>query len=94
MFNKIRDLADTKVSMVIVIDNDDMKDIVVDVIKSIGKNRCVYQMYKNKGDFSYLLEIRMPYNRYFAFMRGIQKQGYNLCAESEVDVINTMFKED
>lgn len=93
MLQKIKDRMDTKVSMVILISTIEDFDMLANVIVDIGRERLLYDVYKNQ-DFTYMLEIRMPYNRYLAMMRGIQKRGYNLKQRSDVDIFNDLIKEE
>lgn len=92
ILQKIRDFNDTKVYMVILVDDIEALSTLADVIVSIGRERCTYELYKDDIT-AYMVEIRMPYNRYLSMMRGLQKQGYNLKPESKADIFNRLFKE-
>lgn len=92
MLTKIRDFTDTDVSMVILVDNVEDLDMLADVIVDIGKERLKYEVYKN-SDSTYMLEIRMPYNRYIAMMKGLHKHGYNLKPKSKADIFNKLIKD-
>lgn len=92
MLDKIRDFGDTSVSFVILFDDADQLLIMEEVIKSIGKERCSYAVHKNEIT-AYMMELRLPYNRYLAMMNGLRKRGWNLKAESEEDVINRLIKD-
>ena len=92
ILQKIRDFNDTKVCMVILVDDIEALSTLAEVIVSIGRDRCVYELYKDDIT-AYMVEIRMPYNRYLAMMRGLQKRGWNLKMESNVDVFNRLYKE-
>lgn len=92
MLNKVRDFLGTEVSMIILMDDIEQLSILSEVIVSIGRERCTYELYKDEIT-AYMMELRMPYNRYLAMMRGLQKRGWNLKAETVVDVIQTMYKE-
>lgn len=92
MLSKIRDFMDTNVDMVILIDDIEMLTVITNVIVSIGRDRCVYELYKDNIT-AYMIEIRMPYNRYLKLMQGLKKKGYNLRPESKADIFNRMFKE-
>ena len=92
MLSKIRDFFDSKVYMAILV--DDVKDlcIVKGVISAIGKERVNYNIYKEISDIC-IVEISMPYNRYLALMRGLQRNGYNLRQETDVGYINRLIKQ-
>lgn len=92
VLEKIRDFNDTKVYMVILLDDIEQLNILADVIVSINRKRCVYEVYKD-SIAAYMMEIRMPYNRYLAMMKGLQKRGWNLKSESKVDIFNRLYKE-
>lgn len=92
MLKKIRDFNDTKVCMVILVDDIVALGILGGVITAIGRDRCVYELYKDDIT-AYMVEIRMPYNRYLAMMKGLQKRGWNLKMESKVDIFNRLYKE-
>lgn len=78
--------------MVILVDDIVGLGILTEVIVSIGRDRCVYELYKDDIT-AYMMEIRMPYNRYLAMMKGLQKRGWNLKMESKVDIFNRLYKE-
>lgn len=92
VLKKIRDFNDTKVCIVILIDDIVGLRILTEVITSIGRDRCIYELYK-VDITAYIMEIRMPYNRYLAMMKGLQKRGWNLKMESKVDILNRLYKE-
>lgn len=92
ILQKIRDFNDTKVYMVILVDNIEALSTLADVIVSIGHGRCTYELYKDDIT-AYMMEIRMPYNRYLAMMKGLRNAGYNLKPESKADIFNRLFKE-
>lgn len=89
---KIRDFNDNKVCLVILVDDIVGLGILAEVITAIGRDRCVYELYKDDIT-AYMMEIRMPYNRYLAMMKGLQKRGWNLKSESKVDIFNRLYKE-
>lgn len=91
LLNKIRDFMDTNVCMVILMDNLEQLSVLADVIVSIGRNRCNYEVYKNDIT-AYMMELWMPYNRYLAMMKGLRTQGWNLKPESKADIFNRMVK--
>lgn len=92
ILKKIRDFNDTKVCMVILVDDIEALSTLTEVIVSIGRERCNYELYKDDIT-AYMVEIRMPYNRYLAMMKGLQKRGWNLKMESKVDIFNRLYKE-
>lgn len=92
MLKKIRDFNDTKVCLVILVDDIVGLGILAEVITAIGRDRCVYELYKDDIT-AYMMEIRMPYNRYLAMMKGLQKRGWNLKSESKVDIFDRLYKE-
>ena len=56
LLNKIRDFMDTNVCMVILMDNLEQLSVLADVIVSIGRNRCNYEVYKNDIT-AYMMEL-------------------------------------
>lgn len=92
ILEKIRDFNDNKVCLVILVDDIVGLSILAEVITAIGRDRCVYELYKDDIT-AYMMEIRMPYNRYLAMMKGLQKRGWNLKPESKVDIFNRLYKE-
>lgn len=89
--NKIRDFRDTSVAMVILMDDIEQFGVLADVIVSIGRERCSYEVYKNEIT-TYMMELRLPYNRYLAMMKGLRAKGWTLKSETEVDIFNRMIK--
>lgn len=92
ILEKIRDFNDNKVCIVILVDDIVGLCILTEVITAIGRDRCVYELYKDDIT-AYMMEIRMPYNRYLAMMKGLQKRGWNLKSESKVDIFGRLYKE-
>lgn len=92
MLDKIRDFGDVSVSFVILFDDIDQLSIMADVIKSIGRERCSYEVHKDEIT-AYMMELRLPYNRYLAMMKGLRKRGWNLKPESKADVIKRMIRD-
>lgn len=92
ILEKIRDFNDNKVCLVILVDDIVGLGILAEVITAIGRDRCVYELYKDDIT-AYMMEIRMPYNRYLAMMKGLQKRGWNLKSESKVDIFDRLYKE-
>ena len=93
LLDKIRDFSDTKVAMVILMDDLGQFGILADVLVSIGTDRCSYEVYKNEIA-AYMIELRLPYNRYLAMMQGLRAVGWTLKPETEVDIFNRMTKLD
>lgn len=93
LLNKIRDFNDTKVAMVILMDNLDQLGVLADVLVSIGTDRCSYEVYKDEIT-AYMMELRLPYNRYLAMMQELRANGWALRPETKVDIFNRMIKLD
>ena len=91
LFDRMRDFNDTVVSMVILMDDIDQFGALADALVSIGSNRCSYEVYKNEIT-TYMMELRLPYNRYLAMMQGLRDAGWTLKPESKVDIFNRMIK--
>lgn len=92
ILKKIRDVYDTKVQLVILVDDIVAFGVLTEVIVSIGCERCTYELYKDDIT-AYMVEIQLPYNRYLAMMKGLQKRGWNLKMESKVGIFNRLYKE-
>lgn len=93
LIKKIRDFKDITVGIVILMDDLEQLGVLAEVIASIGRDRCSYELYKNEIA-TYMVELRLPYNRYLAMMKGLQNAGWNLKPESKVDIFNRMIKMD
>ena len=91
MLHKIKDFNDTRVYMVILIDDFEGLSILADALVSIGLKRVSYELYKDDIT-AYMMELRMPYNRYLAMMRYLQDHGYNLSQESNIGIFNRLIK--
>lgn len=92
ILDKIRDFGDMPVSFVILFDDVEQLLVMAEVIESIGRERCSYEVYKDEIT-AYMMELRLPYNRYLAMMNGLRKRGWTLKPESRADVINRMVKD-
>lgn len=92
MLNEVKDFFDTSVCMVILIDSVEGLSVLAETIVSIGKERCTYEVYKDDIT-DYMMELRMPYSRYFAMMKGLQQRGWNLAEETKVGIFNRLYKE-
>lgn len=93
MLTKIVDTLDSEVSMVILMDDIEQLSVMAQTIGYIGKRRIRYEVYKDEIT-AYMMEMRMPYNRYLAMMRRLRYHGYTLRAETAVDIFNRMVKID
>lgn len=93
LFNKIRDFNDATVAMVILMDNIVQLDVMAKVLVSIGLDRCSYEVYKNEIT-AYMMELRLPYNRYLAMMQRLHRNGWELKPETKVDIFNRLIKKD
>lgn len=91
--SKIRDFFDTSVAMVILMDNIEQYCIMKEVLGAVGLDRCCYKYYEY-DDSSWLLELRLPYNRYLAMMLELTKRAWTLKAKTNVGIFNTMVKID
>lgn len=91
MLHKIKDFNDTKVYMVILIDDFEGLSILADAMASIGPKRMSYELYKDDIT-AYMMELNMPYNRYIAMMRYLHGHGYNLTQESKVGIFSRLYK--
>lgn len=91
MLHKIKDFIDTKVYMVILIDDFEGLSSLTEAIVSIGLKRASYELYKDDIT-AYMMELRMPYNRYLAMMRYLQDHGYNLSQESNIGIFSRLIK--
>lgn len=93
LLNKIKDFNDTKVYMVILMDDLDQFGILVDALVSVGKDRCSYEVYKDEIT-TYMIELNLPYNRYLAMMQGLRDAGWTLKQETKVGIFTRMIKLD
>ena len=91
LLNKIRDFMDTDVCMVILMDTEEQLSVLCKAIISIGRDRCLYELYKDTIT-TYMIELRLPHNRYLAMMKELLAHGWTLKIESQVDIFNRMVK--
>lgn len=91
LLRKIRDFMDTSVDLVILMDSTVQVADMMHVISSIGSWRCNYQLHVERTA-NYIMELHLPYNRYLAMMKGLQKRGWNLKMETKVGVLNRMIR--
>lgn len=91
VLDKIRDCKDIPIYLVVLMDNEEQLSVMADAIVSCGRDRFVYELYKDDIT-AYMIEIRMPYNRYLAMMNYIQRHGWNLKPESDVNIFHRMIK--
>ena len=92
LLNKIRDKLDTEVSMVVVTNEKNEIDLCKKVISSVKINHELYKIIFT--DHEYMIEFRVPYNKYLKFMKELNKNGYTLQNMSKVDLINKIVKVD
>ena len=92
LLNKIRDKLDTEVSMVVVTSEKNEVDLLKKVISSVKINHESYAIIFTNHE--YMIEFRVPYNKYLKFMNKLHEKGYNLKAMSNVDLINKIVKVD
>ena len=92
MLTKIRDFFDLSVGLIILMDDIEQLSVLSDVILSIGRERCSYEVYKNEIT-TYMAELRLPYNRYLSMMQELRRRGWNLKPETKVDIFNRMVKD-
>ena len=92
MLEKIRDFMDTDVCMIILIDNVDDLKVMANAMCHAGLGRMSYEVYKDDIT-AYMVEFRMPHNRYLEVMRYLRVKKYNLRPESKADVINRLIKD-
>ena len=92
LLNKIRDKLDTEVSMVVVTSEKNEVDLLKKVISSVKINHESYAIIRTNHE--YIIEFRVPYNKYLKFMKELNKNGYTLRAISNVDLINEIVKVD
>ena len=92
LLNKIRDKLDTEVSMVVVTSEKNEVDLCKKVISSVKINHESYAIIFTNHE--YIIEFRIPYNKYLKFMNKLHEKGYNLKAMSNVDLINKIVKVD
>ena len=90
LLNKIRDKLDTQVSMVIVTSEKNEVDLCKKVIGSVKINRESYAIICMNHE--YMIEFRLPYNKFLKFMKELNKNGYTLRIMSNVDLINKIVK--
>ena len=92
LLNKIRDKLDTEVSMVVVTSKKNEVDLCKKVISSVKINHESYKIIFT--DHEYMIEFRIPYNKFLKFMKELIKNGYTLRIMSNVDLINKIVKAD
>ena len=92
LLNKIRDKLDTEVSMVVVTSEKNEVDLLKKVIGSVKINHELYAIIFT--NYEYMIEFRIPYNKFLKFMKELNKNGYTLRIMSNVDLINKIVKVD
>ena len=88
LLNEIKDKLDSTVSLVIVVDDVAKLRILRDVVSSVNIDRESYII--TVTDRDYIMELRIPYNKYLAFMDKLHKEGYNLRCMTRLDLVNTL----
>ena len=88
LLNEIKDKLDSTVSLVIIADNVAKVQILKEVMSSINVDRESYII--TVTDRDYIMELRIPYNKYLAFMDKLHKEGYNLRCMTRLDLVNTL----
>lgn len=92
LVEKIVDFMDVDVCMVILMDTLEEFSVMAETIVSIGRKRCHYEVYKNEMAL-YMMELRLPHNRYMAMMKELRSHGWNLKPETKVDIFNRMVRD-
>lgn len=88
LLNEIKDKLDSTVSLVIIADNVAKVQILKEVMSSINVDRESYII--TVTDRDYIMEFRIPYNKYLEFMDKLHKKGYNLRCMTRLDLVNTL----
>ena len=88
LLNEIKDKLDSIVSLVIIADNVAKVQILKEVMSSINVDRESYII--TVTDRDYIMEFRIPYNKYLEFMDKLHKKGYNLRCMTRLDLVNTL----
>lgn len=91
MLKKLRDRFDTKVSEIILVDDAKKLEVLKFVFKAIDEKRIKYCIYKDT-DLVWMVEYKMPYNRYLAMMQELHKQGLNLQTETAIGLFSKLIK--
>lgn len=93
MLEKIRDFMDEKFYFLILMNDLECIEAVTNSIKESGQTRFRYVVYKESlAGFKYMVELKMPYNRYLPFMTNLRKRGYTLRDLSLIGVISVVEK--
>ena len=90
LLNEIKDKLDSTVSLVIVVDNIDKVRILRDVALFVDIDRESYII--TVTDRDYIMELRIPYSTYLAFMDKLHEKGYNLKSMTRLDLVNTLIR--
>ena len=88
LLNEIKDKLDSTVSLVIIADNVAKVQILKEVMSSVNVDRESYII--TVTDRDYIMEFRIPYNKYLEFMDKLHKKGYNLRCMTRLDLVNTL----
>ena len=88
LLNEIKDKLDSTVSLVIIADNVAKVQILKEVMSSVNVDRESYII--TVTDRDYIMEFRIPYNKYLEFMDKLHEKGYNLRCMTRLDLVNTL----
>ena len=88
LLNEIKDKLDSTVSLVIIADNVAKVQILKEAMSSVNVDRESYII--TVTDRDYIMELRIPYNKYLAFMDKLHMEGYNLRCMTRLDLVNTL----
>lgn len=92
MFKKLKDRFDYQCREVILVDDAKKLEVLKFVFKAIDEKRIQYVIYKDT-DLVWIVEYKMPYNRYLAMMRELQKQGLSLKQETAIGLFSKLVKD-
>lgn len=93
MLEKIRDFMDDKFYFLILMNDLECVEAVANSIKESGQTRFKYAVYEESlAGSKYMMELKMPYNRYLPFMTNLRKRGYTLRDLSLLGVISVVEK--
>ena len=88
LLNEIKDKLDSTVSLVIVVNDVAKLHILRDIVSSVNIDRESYII--TVTDRDYIMELRIAYNTYLAFMDKLHEKGYNLKSMTRLDLVNTL----
>lgn len=91
IMNKIRDVVDREVSLVVILDDMEQLNLMTTAIVCACKGQFVYKPYFNENETN-MLELRMPNNRVSAVMRYLSLNKWTLRPISPTNVLFRMEK--